>query len=325
MLCTLCIHVERPRDTGLADYEVEPICRAHADRLVAAFTALEHLKSARTYPPAPWAPAALLSAVVVCIFAVFILRFSPSAIAPTKHAPLFPDSSSLPVKYVGYPLEVVQSSEFEALGEKLGSSVVRVQTDRGVGVGFVVGDGRVVTAHHVVSGAQRVRVILPGDFHPIEVAEYAVPDTTKDVAVLRIDTQRKLTPLLLASGLPAEEERVAYVKVFGRTRPGKVGKTGITLAVGSGETRSRRVLKNATETTCGATPGWSGSPLVNMKGEVVGMCSACPVKNSFLGFVVDIPGRWDHAVNAADIRKVLASADGDFRKRAVLDRQPCSR
>ena len=135
------------------------------------------------------------------------------------------------------------------------------------GSGFVVDAARglVVTNHHVVANARAIAVGI-GD-RQVE-AELLGSDPRTDIAVLRIPT-RGLKSLPLGE---SEQTRVGdYVVAIGN--PFEVGQTvtaGIVSALRSPSGGGPRYV----QTDAPINPGNSGGPLINMRGEVIGVNSA---------------------------------------------------
>jgi S1-C subfamily serine protease len=132
-------------------------------------------------------------------------------------------------------------------------SVVRVRDAGGEGTGFAVGPGLVATAYHVVSGRTVSVVLHNGEC--VKVVRVAAAHPGKDVAILQIDDSKSVRPLPLASKLPEPSEHVASFRLDCGHLTGKVTGSDTVLVC----------------TTLKVYPGWSGSPVVNMQGEVVGM------------------------------------------------------
>jgi S1-C subfamily serine protease len=135
------------------------------------------------------------------------------------------------------------------------------------GSGFVVDAGRglVVTNHHVVENARAIAVGL-GD-RQVE-AEFLGSDPDTDIAVLRIPA-RGLKQLPLGD---SDRTQVGdYVVAIGN--PFEVGQTvtaGIVSALRAPSGGGPRYL----QTDAPINPGNSGGPLINMRGEAVGVNSA---------------------------------------------------
>lgn len=143
----------------------------------------------------------------------------------------------------------------------------------GTGTGFLVSsDGYVLTNAHVVDGAQVVTVKL-SDGNEID-AEIIGSDTETDVAVLRVDAQG-LQPLKCGN---SEDVRVGeYVLAIGN--PLDSDRLVNTLTFGIVSARAREItIDNYTNTylqiDAAINYGNSGGPLLNMKGEVIGINSA---------------------------------------------------
>ncbi|TET79996.1 serine protease [candidate division TA06 bacterium] len=129
------------------------------------------------------------------------------------------------------------------------------------GSGFFVDEyGAVFTASHVVENAKRTGVqALTEEIYRINGV--LAQDIGRDVILLSTPVPPyALYPLPLASSLPEPGEDVVFVQWPGRTR------TGVFEAAPKIPERERlMVITGHTE------PGWSGSPVMNTKGEVVGI------------------------------------------------------
>jgi serine protease Do len=144
------------------------------------------------------------------------------------------------------------------------------------GSGFIVSaDGYILTNNHVVDGAKQVRVRL------LDRREYDAKvvgtDPTTDVAVLKIGADH-LTPAPLGS---SDDTRVgewvlAVGNPFGENLTFTVT-SGIVSAKGRAlelPNQSSRSIQDFIQTDAAINPGNSGGPLVNTRGEVIGINSA---------------------------------------------------
>ena len=145
--------------------------------------------------------------------------------------------------------------------------------DSGVGSGFLVrADGTAVTNYHVVEDAQQLIVTLyDGSRYPAQTIGY---DVEMDLAVIRFDPLgRRLTTIAFgdSSSLQVGEKAIAFGNPFGLE--GTLT-TGIVSAVKRPlQTRSGFIMSDLVQTDAAINPGNSGGPLVNSRGELVGVNS----------------------------------------------------
>jgi len=160
----------------------------------------------------------------------------------------------------------------------------------GVGSGVVVSpEGYIITNNHVVEGAEKITVSFkPGSEIEAEVIGTAPPT---DLAVIKIDpppglpvatlgdsNKIKVGMTAIAIGNPFSLERTVTV--------GVVSSVNRTLDAETGD-----IIFGIIQTDASVNPGNSGGPLVNSKGEVIGINSAIisPVQGSVgIGFAIPI-------------------------------------
>jgi tetratricopeptide (TPR) repeat protein len=144
---------------------------------------------------------------------------------------------------------------FDARGEKLSR-----------GSGFFIGADRVVTNRHVIDNAYRAEIhSYNGNVYPVK-GVIAV-DAEGDLALLRVDAPpNQVRPLSLDRTSPQEGESVVVIgNPFGLE--GSVT-NGIVSAVRDIPTFGRII-----QITAPISPGSSGSPVVNMQGQVIGVAT----------------------------------------------------
>src|SRR6185436_8562598 len=139
----------------------------------------------------------------------------------------------------------------------------------------------ILTNHHVVSIANRIEVILK-DGRAFE-ARVVGSDPATDLAVLRIHA-RDLVPARFASSEAVRpgEWVVAIGSPFGLDYTVTVG---VVSAVGRGEMRQNEI-EDYLQTDASINPGNSGGPLVNLKGEVVGINTMIVGGGTGIGFAI---------------------------------------
>ena len=161
------------------------------------------------------------------------------------------------------------SSEFASAAEKVGSSVVAVHARRWMPTsGIEWKKGVVVTVHHGVQRDEEINVLL-GSGRAVS-AKLAGRDPSTDIAVLRIEEGSSSAPQL---GDSTSLRLGHLVLALGRTRRGDlVASSGIIGGI-SGEWRNRRggQLDQHIRLDLALYPGFSGGPLLNARGEVVGI------------------------------------------------------
>ena len=168
------------------------------------------------------------------------------------------------------------------------------QLQEGSGTGFLISPtGYILTNNHVVGDADRIKVILTD--HREFTAKLVGKDPTTDVAVIKID----------GSGLPTVS--------FGDDNTARIGSwvlaignplgldftvtAGIISAKGRGGPQLSRPLENRyaitdfIQTDAAINPGNSGGPLVNVRGEVIGINSMIASETGYYsgyGFAIPI-------------------------------------
>ena len=166
------------------------------------------------------------------------------------------------------------------LVEQLRPSVVNVQTEGGAGTGFIIDDdGHIVTNNHVIAinsqPANNITVTLSTgeDFD----AEVVGRDRATDIAVLRIDADDLVpVPLGNSSDLRVGEALLAMGNALA-LEGGPTVTTGVVSALGrviqNDDPQNFINISDAIQTDAIINPGNSGGPLVNARGEVIGITS----------------------------------------------------
>ncbi|MDP2482615.1 MAG: Do family serine endopeptidase [Candidatus Palauibacterales bacterium] len=178
------------------------------------------------------------------------------------------------------------------------------QVVRGSGSGFIVSeDGYVVTNNHVVDGADKINIQL-SDRREF-TADLVGRDPTTDVALLKLHADH-LTPVTLGS---SDATRVGeWVLAIGSPGFRGVGgplTTTVTAGIVSAKGRSINIIgqelasrnednlaiEDFIQTDAAINPGNSGGPLLNIRGEVIGVNAAIASStgsNEGYGFAVPI-------------------------------------
>lgn len=158
------------------------------------------------------------------------------------------------------------SDEIERVTAEAGTSVVSVGSDGRAGTGIVWDEQKVVTAYHVVSGQDEVEVSLQGRRVTGRVKGV---DTASDVALIEVG--EKLTPIQRGDSDALKVGQ--FVLALANPYDGGVGATsgiitGVRKRIGGWW---RFSVDEAIVTDARVNPGYSGGPLVNASGQLIGM------------------------------------------------------
>lgn len=154
----------------------------------------------------------------------------------------------------------------------------------GTGTGFLIDAvGHILTNHHVIEGAERVTVKLT-DGRTFR-ARVAGSDPDTDIAVIKIEAERALPHAVLGD---SDELRVGeWVCAIGNPLAYEH-----TVTVGVVSFIGRKLfdtsLDNYIQTDAAISSGNSGGPLINARGEVIGINAAVSRQGSNIGFAVPI-------------------------------------
>jgi tetratricopeptide (TPR) repeat protein len=147
------------------------------------------------------------------------------------------------------------------------------------GSGFFIAVDKVLTNRHVIENAQRVEISLMNDKRYVVKGVLAV-DGEGDLALLQVDVPKEhVVPLLIDKTTPLEGESIVVIgNPYGLE--GSVS-NGIVSAV-----REIPGYGKIIQITAPISPGSSGSPVVNMKGQVVGIATLQAAEGQSLNFAV---------------------------------------
>ena len=231
---------------------------------------------------------------------------SPAALPPLPPPSSYPDFAALadrvtPAVVSVYTEDVVKPQDmrryhgdmdpfefFFGPGGPRPDSRPRKRTGAGSGF-FISSDGLIVTNNHVVEGAEKIRVRLTDE---TELAAKVVGrDPATDVALIKIDGKGSYSALPLgdSDGLRVGEWVMAVGNPLAMEHTvtvGVVSAKGRTLGI-SPDPNSRS-FEDFIQTDAAINMGNSGGPLVNVRGEVVGMNTAINAGGQNLGFAIPV-------------------------------------
>jgi serine protease Do len=156
-----------------------------------------------------------------------------------------------------------------------------------LGTGFIIDStGLILTNNHVVAEAEEIKIIFTEDEDEKPTDGQVVGrDPELDLALIRVKTNRQLVPLPLGDSdtLEVGEYVMAVGNPFGQ---------GHSVTHGIISAKQRRApdfqLANYLQTDAPINPGNSGGPLVNLKGEVIGINNAIHQGAQGIGFAIPI-------------------------------------
>jgi serine protease Do len=163
------------------------------------------------------------------------------------------------------------------------------QIQRGAGSGFIIStDGYVLTNDHVVADATRVEIQFT-DGDTVAVARVVGRDPETDIALLRIEASPALRPLPLGDSdlMRPGDWAVAIgnpLQLANTVTVGVISARGRSLGI----SEATAAFEDFIQTDAAINPGNSGGPLVNSRGEVIGINTAMRAYAQGLGFATPI-------------------------------------
>jgi putative serine protease PepD len=226
----------------------------------------------------------ILSSILSAAIVTVLLRWPspPSSRAEVAMEPV----ATTPVT----PLREVQLTDDERINvsiyQKLGPSVVNITSTtieytwffeavprQGVGSGIIIdSDGHIVTNFHVIQGAKLLEVTLFDE--TVREATVVGKDPINDLVVLKIDCPPAgCQPIPLGSNqnLEVGQKVLAIGNPFGLQR---TLTTGIISSLGRSLKTQYGFVDDVIQTDAAINPGNSGGPLLNTRGEVIGINTA---------------------------------------------------
>jgi S1-C subfamily serine protease len=175
--------------------------------------------------------------------------------------------------------------------KQTGSGTGRVQKIDGMGTGLLFDErGYLVTSQHVVRDVDTIRVEIEGEDRKAEQysARRIAVDSEHDLAIIKIDPSRKLnvTAWGTSSDLMPAERVIAIGNAFGYGSTTTLGHiSGFRQNITANEALT---YKNLIQTDAAINPGNSGGPLINIRGEVIGINVAIRANSQRIGFAIPI-------------------------------------
>ena len=253
---------------------------------------------------------------------------TPEPYAPSPYAARPPQSAPVtPYRPDDYEPNVMTSDTVRNIAEQCGDAVVRIatevtrtasnpfyndpffreffgspqpRTETGLGSGFLFrDDGYILTNNHVVEGADTISVYLTSSEEPYE-ATVIGREAGLDLAVIKIEGEG-FPYLLLGDSDQASvgDWVVAIGNPYGLDHTVTVG---VISAKGRPLTIEKTAYQNLLQTDAAINPGNSGGPMLNLRGEVIGINTAINASAQGIGFaipsstVLDVLGELENGI-----------------------------
>ncbi|WP_418186249.1 Do family serine endopeptidase [Aliarcobacter vitoriensis] len=222
------------------------------------------------------------------------------------------------------PLQMFDDPFFKRFfGEDLTNQFKQSRVQRSLGSGVIVTkDGYIVTNNHVIENAEEITVTIGDD--PTEYSAKLIgKDSDSDIAVIKIDSSKALTPIKLgdSNALLIGDVTFAIGNPFG------VGNT-VTMGIVSALNKNKvgiNKYENYIQTDASINPGNSGGALVDSRGALIGINTAILSRsggNDGIGFAIpvemvkDVVGKLvsDGKVVRGYLGVVIADLDKDSKQ-----------
>jgi S1-C subfamily serine protease len=230
----------------------------------------------------------LVAAWAVAITAVVLLRDGGEPDTPARAAPTASPSASdgpLTVPQV-YQTLLPSVVRIETAGRGTG----RTMTESGTGTGVIANaDGTILTALHVVDGARQIRISYTDGTQT--TATVAAADNKQDIAMLTpAKLPETLVPAVLGGGAAIGDDVVAIGNPLGLTASTSSGVvSGLERVLSRDEPGD---IAGLIQFDAAVNPGSSGGPLLNDRGQVIGIVIALanPTEaGTFIGIGFAVP------------------------------------
>ena len=263
-----------------------------------------------TPTPEPRLPALATPAATIAAPTAVREATPAAASAPTLDIPA---TVSAALTLVAPPTPGASSSNAEShsisdVVQNIEEGLVQIITPTGNGSGFVVsGDGLVVTNAHVVEEHSSVTVrSVSGESYEAEVVGR---DALVDLAALRVESGKTLPPMPLgdSAAVRVGDEVIA----LGFPLNDELGR-GYTATTGIVSARRTHGAVERIQTDAAINPGSSGGPLVNRKGEVVGVNTSTYAEYAGISFAISVSEVKTNLASLASGVSVEAESGGEW-------------
>jgi len=229
------------------------------------------------------------------------------------------------------PLQMFDDPFFKRFfGEDFSNQFKQSRVQRALGSGVIVTkDGYIVTNNHVVENAEEITVTI-GDDSTEYSAKLIGKDRDSDIAVIKIESDKKLNPIKLGDSSTLLIGDIA----FAIGNPFGVGNT-VTMGIISALNKNKvgiNKYENYIQTDASINPGNSGGALIDSRGALIGINTAILSKsggNEGIGFAIpvemvkDVVSKLvsDGKVVRGYLGVIIADINNDLKQKQIYKRK----
>jgi Do/DeqQ family serine protease len=230
-------------------------------------------------------PILLIGVLACALTAASCAKSEPANLPPPENRQVPADAASMRMSFAPivkktapavvnvYSRRVVRTQVDPFWGMFMGGGIPQERVAQSLGSGSIVrADGVILTNHHVIEGAQEIKVVTSDRRE--WPATVLLDDPRADLAVLKIDTAGEKLPALAIDD--ATDVQVGDI-VLAIGDPFGVGQTvtqGIVSALQRSDMSAGGSVSSFIQTDAAINPGNSGGPLVDMDGNLIGVNTA---------------------------------------------------
>jgi serine protease Do len=188
------------------------------------------------------------------------------------------------ISFVCQPGDKLQPTALVKLVERTKPSVVVISLEKTKATGIVVDvKGYILTVRHVVGAEKTCKIkMLDGKEY---TATVIIADIMQDLALLKIDNPKGLIALPLVKVAAKQGEEVLMIGHPSDQR-WSVARGIVSATMRDIEMPNGIKLKGLLQTTAPVNPGNLGGPLLNVKGEIIGIVVAVRVQTQEIGYAI---------------------------------------
>ena len=244
-------------------------------------------------------PLAVLLAVIALASGLYSLHLNHALYSELNSRVYGPNSNGNSLNFTEGSIASVANSVSKSVVSIVTSTTQKSLTSSessatAAGTGFILSkDGYIATNKHVVSGANKIGVLLD-DGTAFEDVELIGTDPLNDFAIIKIKDAKDLTPIKLGDSktTTAGQQVIAIGNALGAYQnsvtSGIISGKGRSLTATDSSRTQYETLSDMIQTDAAINGGNSGGPLLNAAGEVIGINTAYASQGNNVGFAIPI-------------------------------------